>query len=334
MVFLFSLHVFYVFLAAYQNNFLFLPVQKIKIMALTLYNIKRWYLMLTGQSVLHVHQDLGKCFAAGEVRGYYNNLTEKVTMEPALLESDDLPLLDIGHGEKVHFPVAIFQYGLGAYDLYLLTGEEVYRRKFEQCLRWTVEHQEDSGAWSNFFYIYPDHPYGAMAQGEGASLLIRGHVLTGKADYLQRAQRAIDFMLKPVEEGGTAVYDDHRLTLLEYTHMPAVMNGWVFALFGLYDYVTATGDKEHYAQLLDRTTASLEQTLPQFDRGYWSMYDLDGRIASPFYHRLHIAQMQALHRLTGHPVFDRYAARWQDDTTHVVRRTRAFLLKAWQKIKE
>ena len=34
-----------------------------------MYQIKRWYLMLTGKSVWHVNQDIGKCFAKGEVRG-------------------------------------------------------------------------------------------------------------------------------------------------------------------------------------------------------------------------------------------------------------------------
>lgn len=32
-----------------------------------MYQIKRWYLMLTGKSVWHVNQDIGKCFAKGEV---------------------------------------------------------------------------------------------------------------------------------------------------------------------------------------------------------------------------------------------------------------------------
>ena len=41
--------------------------------------------MVTGKSVLHVNQDIGKCFSTEEVKGYYNNLTEKVTMQPQLL---------------------------------------------------------------------------------------------------------------------------------------------------------------------------------------------------------------------------------------------------------
>ena len=153
-------------------------------MALSLYNIKKWYRMLTGKSVLHVQQDLGKIFEAGELRGYFNNMTQKVTMEPALLENDDLPLLRTEKGEDVYFPVAIFQYGLGAWDLFLQTGDSQYEKKFMQCADWALEKQENSGAWNNFFFHYPDHPYGAMCQGEGVSLLLRAWRHTKKEAYL------------------------------------------------------------------------------------------------------------------------------------------------------
>ena len=291
--------------------------------------------MLKGTSVLHVNQDLGRRFAVGEVKGYFNNLTDKVTMEPDILYDDRLPQIDVGNDKKVYFPVAIFQYGLGAYDLYLLKGENIYLKKFTQSLQWATEHQKKSGAWDNFSYIYPNNPYSAMAQGEGTSLLVRGYMNTGQKCYLKRAKLAIDFMLKPIEEGGTAFYEHEKLTLLEYTHLPAVMNGWIFAFIGLYDFLLASNcNNQRYSDLMEKTLNSLVMALPQFDNGYWSMYDLDGRIASPFYHRLHIAQMSALYLITGNPVFESYAKKWQDDTVHFSSRARSFMLKAWQKIRE
>ena len=78
--------------------------------------------MLTGQSVWHVNQDLGKIFAKDEIRGYYNNMIEKVVKMPELLENDDLPKLNLENCKFTYFPVAIFQYGLGCYDLFLLTS--------------------------------------------------------------------------------------------------------------------------------------------------------------------------------------------------------------------
>ena len=302
-------------------------------MGLSVYNIKKWYLMLTGKSVLHVNQDIGKCFSTKDIKGYYNNLTEKVTILPALLQSDELPLLTIESGEKVEFPVGIFQYGLGSYDLYLQTGEGRYKKKFLQCCQWALSHQETSGAWSNFFYIYPDHPYGAMCQGEGASLFLRGYRETGEPKYLAAARKAIDFMLKSVEDGGclSITHDDY--ILLEYTHKAPVLNGWIFALWGLYDILLVCEDA-HYANMYHSILETLIRYLPVFDNGYWSLYDTDGAITSPFYHHLHIAQMDALYQLTGQQAFSQYRLKWENDQKNKVRKTRAFVKKALQKILE
>lgn len=302
-------------------------------MALSLYNIKKWYRMLTGKSVLHVQQDLGKVFEPGKLRGYFNNMTQKVTMEPALLETEELPLLKTEQGEDVYFPVAIFQYGLGAWDIFLQTGDSRYEKKFLQCADWALSKQEASGAWNNFFYIYPETPYGAMCQGEGVSLLLRAWQHTEQEKYFRAAKKAIDFMMLPIEQGGTSLYEDDMLLLMEYTHQKVVLNGWVFAMIGLYDW-TLVCDEPQYRKLLEQTLASLCAMLPDFDNGYWSMYDKEGRITSPFYHDLHIAQMQALYMITGNSAFDTTARKWQAYKNKNWNSTRAFLKKAWQKIAE
>lgn len=303
-------------------------------MALSIRNIKRWYNMLTGKSVWHVNQNIGTCFSVAEIKGYYNNLTAKVTMQPELLDSHSLPLLEIGKGRYVESGVAIFQYGLGAYDLFLLTNEERYHKKFLQCVEWAVRKQEQSGAWDNFSYFYPNHPYGAMAQGEGASLLIRAYVDTGNIEYLRRAQKAIDFMLADKENGGTTAYSSNDVIFLEYPHRKAVFNGWIFAWWGLYDYVFATKDKEWYKECLEKSLHTIEIFLPSFANSYWSVYDLENRIASPFYHNLHIAQMQAMYELTGHEIFNQYAKRWAKQQKNPFCKSLAFVKKAFQKIVE
>lgn len=295
--------------------------------------IKRWYLMLTGKSIWHVNQDIGKSFAVDTIKGYYNNMTEKVTKLPDLLENEGLPLLNTG-GKDVEMPVAIFQYGLGSYDLYLQTGENRYLNKFNQTVKWAIEHQDDKGRWNTFFYVYTHHPYGAMAQGEGASLLLRAYTHTGEQKYIEAAKKAIDYMLLPVEEGGTTIYRNSDIILAEYTHLPIVMNGWIFAWWGLYDYVLTTKDEGHYKALLSKSCESLINCLPNFRTSYWSKYDLAGMMASPFYHNLHIAQMQAMYILTGERIFDDYAKRWQRQQKNIACNTIAFVIKAIQKLRE
>ena len=59
-------------------------------MSLDLYNIKKWVKMLTNRSIMHVNQDLGKVISNNpkKVMGYYNNLTDKVILQPNLLHTD------------------------------------------------------------------------------------------------------------------------------------------------------------------------------------------------------------------------------------------------------
>lgn len=302
-------------------------------MAINLYNIKKWYKMLTGKSVLHVNQDFGKQFRVGILRGYFNNLTEKVIKEPDLLTNSDMPVVIAENGEKIFFPVAIFQYGLGAYDLYLETGDRIYLNKFEQCAQWAVQNQEDSGAWNNFFFIYPEHPYGAMCQGEGASLLVRAYKEFDEKRYYDAAVKALDFLITPVELGGPSLIKEDQVVLLEYTHRPAVLNGWIFALFGIYDFLLVE-DNIKYQEIFQKTVRTLAENMTSFDGGYWSIYDLDGKIASGFYHNLHIAQMHALFLITENDIFSHYEMKWKKQQESFWKSRRAFIVKAFQKILE
>jgi hypothetical protein len=51
-------------------------------------------------------------------------------------------------------------------------------------------------------------------------------------------------------------------------------------------------------------------------------------VASPFYHRLHIVQLQVMARLTGDGTFTTYATRWAGYAADPKKRRRAFLRKA------
>ena len=303
-------------------------------MAINRYNLKKWYEMLAGKSVSHVNQDKGKYYSTQTVKGYYNNLTEKVTMQPDLLGTNNLPLISDEKGGMCEFPVAIFQYGLGAYDLYLAKKDTIYKEKFRQCCLWALIHQEENGAWSNFHMFFPENPYGAMCQGEGVSLLIRGYIEYGDNKYMVGAQKALDFMLKSVEEGGTTLYDNNDVCFLEYTHKPIVLNGWIFAWWGLYDYVKYTGDNGYYSKIMEKSCDTLRCYLPMFSLKYWSKYRIGKELTSPFYHRLHIAQMQAMFDITNIVDFENYADLWSKQLKNPIFKGFAFAVKSYQKIME
>lgn len=285
---------------------------------------------MTGKSISHVNQGPGACYSKMEISGYYNDLTEKVTKDaPDIL----VPKYRVDTGEEIYFSIGIFQYGLAAYDLYLQTKKEAYKEKLLACADWAVENQQDDGGWVTFAYNHPEAPYSSMAQGEGISLLIRAALATGEKKYITAMHKAKDFMLKPISEGGTTEYKESDVIFYEATVIPAVLNGWIFSLWGLYDYCKYTKEAEAQA-VLEKTLDTLKRKLPEYDTKYWSKYDAGSRMCSPFYHKLHIAQLNVMYDLFGDAIYKEFADKWDRYQKSFWKPKRAFLKKAMQKIFE
>lgn len=301
-------------------------------MKLSKYNIKRWFNMFTGRSIQHVNQNFGQVYSTYEIKGYYNDLTLKVLNDLNKYELV-IPLIDTEFRRNIEFPIAIFQYGLGSYDLFLIKGNKIFLEKFKLISDWAVKNQNTNGSWDNFSFIYPDNPYSAMAQGEGVSLLIRAYIQFNNIVYLDAAKKAIDFMLLPLEKGGTALYKNEEIIFYEYTHKPPVLNGWIFSLFGLHDYAILTKDQK-YQDILNISVKSIKNNLCSFDYGFWSKYNSDKLIASPFYHQLHIAQLKVLYHIYGDNEFKTYYEKWIRNNRNYISKICAVFIKIIQKLKE
>lgn len=299
-------------------------------MSVSVYKIKKWVKMLSGKSIFHVNQGVGTCYSKKEVKGYYNDLTEKVTKDnPDIL----VPKYHVDTGEEIYFSIGIFQYGLASYDLYLKTGEDIYKKKLLACADWAVENQEKNGGYITFAYKNTEYPYSSMAQGEALSLLCRAYFLTKDEKYIKAAKKAKDFMLKEIKDGGTALTKGDEIYFYEATFMPLVLNGWIFSLWGIMDYcrtVSDSGAEEIFLKSLN----TLKKKLPDFDIGYWSKYDDGKRISSPFYHKLHIAQLKVMYDLFGDDIYKKYADKWENYQKSFFKPKKAFVKKALQKIFE
>ena len=297
--------------------------------------IKKWKNMLLHKSVFHVNQTEGLCYSKNEIKGYYNNLTDKVKFTKSL-DEEGIPFNIASYGEqkkKVYFPIAVFQYGLGAYDLYLQSADAAYLQKARAAADWALREQLASGAWDTFGILKYSNPYSSMAQGEGASLLVRLYKETGEQSYLAAAEKAISFMLQAVEDGGTTLYQGDAMILMEYPAKACVLNGWIFSAFGLYDLWLATG-KNEYRKQWERALVAIKASLPKFDTGHWTYYDLGKKYASPFYHSLHIELLKALQKLSGDEAFEKYIQKWSRCKKHGFWRRYAFIRKALQKLTE
>lgn len=302
-------------------------------MGLNLHKITKWYNMLRGESAYHVNQDEGKIYSKTEIRGYYNNLTEKISRFGFL--DDRVPSTVVDTGETIYFSIAIFQYGLAAYDLYLLSDKKdsSMLAKVVTCANWGVQNQQKDGAWVTFAYETPEYPYSAMAQGEGISLLLRAYIETHEKKYLTATHIAKEFMLKSFDEGGPTKYEGNDVFLYECPKEPLILNGWIFSLWGLMDYCKFTND-ENAKSILDKTLDTMERNLPKFNLNYWSMYEDGKRISSPFYHKLHIAQLNVMYDLTGKIIYKQYADKWRKFQDNWLYCKIAFIKKVIQKILE
>lgn len=202
-------------------------------------------------------------------------------------------------------PTSIAQYALAQWNAYLATGNEQHRDAFLIQARWLVSHETllapDMSGWP---IPFPVHSYNvaanwlsALTQGNGISVLVRAYQLTQDDCFLQVARRALRTFEVDIRDGGVcATVGEDGIFFEEVANYPAahVLNGYVLALFGLYDYVELTGDTA-IAMLIERSLKTLHTFINDFDSGYWSRYDLQGkRLAPPFYHALHVTLLEAL----------------------------------------
>lgn len=131
----------------------------------------KWLKMLCGKDVLHVEQGLGSMFVPGALKGYYNDMTDKVIKNENTDETG-LPFNITASGEKCRLLVAVLQYGLGCYDLYLKTEDRKFLQKFNCCVSYVRERQCPDGRFNMYDGLSgTPEERSAMIQGEAASLL-------------------------------------------------------------------------------------------------------------------------------------------------------------------
>ena len=242
-------------------------------------------------------------------------------------DADGIPAvptyIDVARPRLHYFPIAIGQYALAIFHTWLGTGHAADRARFLGFADWFVRHQAADGCW----YAETDVPIyrlsgpwaSAMAQGRGLSVLTRAWQQTGEARYLEGAERALAAFEAPIAAGGIVAAHAGHVTYEEFPAAPAphVLNGMIFALFGLWDLARARPGASRVRALFERGAASVAALLPLYDTGRWSLYDLyhlevpgPRNPCTAHYHDMHIKQLRAMHAITGRAPFATVADRW------------------------
>lgn len=299
--------------------------------------IKRWGGIVFGKSRVAVAQGEGKYYKKDDIAGYYNDLTGKVN-DKTLLDENGITVNLIEGTKTVYFPISIFQYALGLWDLYLAEHSEERKKQFLKQCEWIIQNQKENGSWNCFEPIgYHQYTVSSMGQGEAVSALARAFILTKDEKWLISAKKAMEFMIIPLEHGGTLLIDKQDYYLEEYPDQlggkRSVLNGWIFSLFGIYDYLKLVDDG-NVRDIFNKSVSTLKKHLNDYDLGYWSYYDKTGRVASPAYHDLHIALLKTLADLTGEIYFKQVADKWEGYAGKNFNSIRAIAKKTMQKIRE
>ena len=259
-------------------------------------------------------------------------------------DATGIPQLDY-HGEigRQYNPIAIAQYGLGNYNLWRQTAATGRRDKFFRVADWLCNNLETNShglaVWNHHFtWEYRDTLkapwYSGLAQGQGISVLVRAYKESGDRRFLDAARRAFISFERSTTEGGVAFTDEcGDLWFEEYIVSPPthILNGFIWALWGVYDYSLATHDNSA-EELFSRGVRTLLHNLDRYDLGFWSLYEQSGTrlpmVASSFYHHLHIVQLQVMHRLTREEKFAQVAERWEGYARSRAKRSRALCYKS------
>jgi hypothetical protein len=265
-------------------------------------------------------------------------------------DTKGVPLLDYrGNIGRQHNPIAIAQYGLARFNRWVQNGkataeEDAWRAVADWLTAEMRPNAHGVRVWMHDFdWPYRERLrspwYSGLAQGSGLSMLVRAARATGDVRYADAARAAFLPFLLAVSQGGVVVTDrQDDVWIEEYIVDPPshILNGFIWALWGVYDYAQWSSDPVAHA-LWRKCVVTLERRLHEFDTGWWSLYEArhDGRemLASRYYHSLHIAQLQVMYRLTGNALFDSAARRFQEYLDKRSNRIKAFTRKAVFKLR-
>lgn len=269
------------------------------------------------------------------VFGDWLNFGETENWDPSdrHFDAEGLPRNNYGGRALYYNPVDVSLYALSMHGRYI-RGDSSARQRFFVAVRKLLLMQDPKGAFRYRFrwkYYLSGETYepgwaSGMAQGLALSVLARAYHLSGDPNYLNAGDKAFDFLVTKVSDGGVmnsmAELDpalSRYITFDEYPAKPSgyTLNGFMYAVLGIYDWsqvshTHAQEAKEYFRQ----GTETVKVILPYYDIGGFSAYDL-GHITyhrrpniGVNYHAVHIFLLHALASLTGDRTLKEYELRW------------------------
>jgi hypothetical protein len=198
------------------------------------------------------------------------------------------PLL--GADQRVSFPGSklVWQYypgqgieiqwlgTFGEANGYYLSGHQdsALRELLEEAIPLAAQRAEGI-AWEYLFHFDGGAPpwISGLSQGTAIQVLARAYARFHQPEYLNAAKRALGIFRTPPPTG-VRLATKAGAWYVQYTYAPhdLILNGFIQALVGLYDYTKLTGDPLG-ARLFEAGDSEARVEVPHYDTGGWSRYD-------------------------------------------------------------
>ncbi|MFI6228638.1 D-glucuronyl C5-epimerase family protein [Micromonospora echinospora] len=237
--------------------------------------------------------------------------------DPGLHDAQGVRMFSF-NGQLWDHPVGQAQWGLQNVTAYVDTGNPLFLNRAKANAQRNIDRKVVSrDAW---FYPYDfdlsrctgrpilNAPwYSGMSQGQLLSLFVRLHEITGEMKWREAADMTFaSLAMGPDPVGPWASWVDSAgyLWLEEYPDSPGiagerVMNGHIFAIYGVYDYWRITNSTD-VAAILDGAITTVRQYMPDPIRNprWASNYSIGCNDPHLKYHVVHTEQSLKLYEMT------------------------------------
>lgn len=218
-------------------------------------------------------------------------------------------------------PVTSAQYALASYNYFLSKGDPKYHEAFLQQAEYLISSAQIVGNAAVWPYDFGYAPYqldagwwSGLAQGQVLSVLVRRYVESPSPKLKELMRQAIEPMMLDRKDGGLlARTPEGGVWIEEYpSKEPSlVLNGFVFAIIGLADYLRAVPDDVEVSNFNSQLLSSLKLSLDKYEFDDWLAYDrVSFAPVNQRYVYIQVRQMSQLYRFTEDDFFSRRCSKW------------------------
>lgn len=281
---------------------------------------------------------------------YYLDKPVPVIPNNTALDDQGIPMFRDKKTNKLYqHPVRLAHHTINNLTSYQMTKDPRYlenARKYTQRLADIAVIKEEAMFFPYEFDVYlhnipTEHMespwYSGMAQGQALSAFVRMYQVTKEEKYLVWAHQVFEsfkHLKRKNHKEWVVMVDQHYYWIEEYPleEPTKVLNGYIFAIFGLYDYYQLTKNEEAKLLLQASLTTIYDHIALYRQKNDISLYGLKHDHQSMYYHTVHINQLQSLYRITGDPYFQEMSEIFHDDWYGFTAKIKRNIKQIWEEI--